>query len=358
MPSAPTAIIEPFRCAVARRTRARRPAGDMGPTGRSTKAGATRLPGRSACPSSRTETGTRARSTRPRVGSRREASSSWRVPAMAVSTRSFTVPPRARRTSRRRRKGTSAMAKRRSGRTGTSKGPGGGRPMRSRSPTPRTAPASPAAARAGARAAWKSASSGSARASRRASRSSSPPEGAGLGRQRLGRSSAGGVASRSNRAEAMRMAEIPSAMAWWTLSRAATRPPSRPSRTCSSHRGRVRSRGRESTRATTSASSRRPPGAGSAVRCRWKSRSNRSSSTHTGRARFPGTGRTRCLRRGARWRRASRVRRTSSKGSRPSGRVEGSSRDTPATCMGVDGRSRYRKEASRLDRRSATAPPR
>src|SRR6187431_958889 len=112
-------------------------------------------------------------------------------------------------------------------------------------------------------------------------------------------------------------------------------------------------------RPTASDSSPWPPGSGSAERRRWNSRSNRSSSTHTGRPRLPGTWSARWRRRGARWIRASMTRRTSSKSNGPSER--GSRTVSAATCMWTAGRSRYRKEASRDERRSGegvmTPPP-
>src|SRR5215203_2390230 len=68
--SALIAIIESFRWAVPSRTSASRRFGPIAPTGRSTNAGATRLPSDASRPPS-TETGPLTRSVRPRVGAGR-----------------------------------------------------------------------------------------------------------------------------------------------------------------------------------------------------------------------------------------------------------------------------------------------
>ena len=211
-------------------------------------------------------------------------------------------------------------------------------------------------ARWGARAVRASASAGWDAISSTAARTRSSRRGIGSGRHGAfgdGPSEASG--SRSNNAEPINMLPIPSASAWWSFRSTPVRPSSSPSKTYSSHKGFDRSSGRERTRPTDRSNWRRPPGDGTAERRRWKSRSNRSSSTHTGRPRLPGTGRTRCRSRGARWIRASTTRCTWSYVSGPS--LRGAKIDKPATCMCSAGVSRYRKLASKLERRSAAIGP-
>src|SRR5215211_3152347 len=89
----------------------------------------------------------------------------------------------------------------------------------------------------------------------------------------------------------------------------------------------------------------------------WKSRSNAASSTQTGNASPNGTIFTFWRRRGARCRRDANTCSTSSNRSRPSGRVEGSSTESPATCMCIAGRSKYRNDASSAVRRSVAIGP-
>ena len=94
--SAPTAIEDSFSWAVARRTRCSRVPARSGPTGTSTNAGATRLPTSPCSAFERTDTGTmtpqRAAARRARLDARADRAGR---PATAVSTTSFTVPPRA-----------------------------------------------------------------------------------------------------------------------------------------------------------------------------------------------------------------------------------------------------------------------
>ena len=127
--SALTAIAELFNAAVAARTRFRRVAGFIMPTGMSTNAGATRFPTSPCSAFDRTDTGTITRSTRPRVGSPRASNRSCSPPPTAASTTSLMVPLSARLTPCTSSNGASAVANRRLGPTRTSNGPCGGFPM-------------------------------------------------------------------------------------------------------------------------------------------------------------------------------------------------------------------------------------
>ena len=81
----------------------------------------------------------------------------------------------------------------------------------------------------------------------------------------------------------MSTAATPSTSAWCIFASSATRsPPATPSTTVSSHSGRERSRRRDSSWPTSSASSSGPPGAGRATRRTCQPRSNWSSSIQTG----------------------------------------------------------------------------
>ena len=104
-------------------------------------------------------------------------------------------------------------------------------------------------------------------------RGSHGPSGAGM-------SSGAGVGSSST--VPMSTAATPSTSAWCIFASSAARPSLRPLITVSSHSGRERSRRRDISRPTSSASSASPPGAGSPARRTCQPRSNPSSSTHTG----------------------------------------------------------------------------
>ncbi len=86
----------------------------------------------------------------------------------------------------------------------------------------------------------------------------------------------------SHRPARMRIAEMPSAMQWWTFISIAHRLPLRPSMTQHSHSGRSRSSRRSNTSATTPNSSASSPGRGTAIRRTWRLMSNAGSSTHCG----------------------------------------------------------------------------
>ena len=79
-------------------------------------------------------------------------------------------------------------------------------------------------------------------------------------------SRAGGSASRSNSSVMISAPDAPSIAAWCTLVTMPIRSCLRPSITHASHRGRVRSSGIDAICAAMSASSRRPPGEGTATR--------------------------------------------------------------------------------------------
>ena len=76
--------------------------------------------------------------------------------------------------------------------------------------------------------------------------------------------------------------ETPSTVQWCILVKIATLPDSRPSMTTNSHSGRDRSSGMPAMCPHRSASSRSPPGDGSAIRCTCRSMSKSSSVTQTG----------------------------------------------------------------------------
>ena len=151
MASADIAIDDDLRSSVARRTFASRDRGLMPPIGISTNAGATRFPTSPASAFDRTETGTSTRRLRPFVDSPREARSSCRPIATAVSTTSLIVPPRTRLIVRSPSNGTSAVAKRRAGPVGPSKGPRGAAPMPASAIAPETVRTTVSIARWGAR---------------------------------------------------------------------------------------------------------------------------------------------------------------------------------------------------------------
>ncbi len=127
--------------------------------------------------------------------------------------------------------------------------------------------------------------------------------------------------------------------AWCTFVRHATRPPSNPSITQTSHSGRERSSGWATRRAISVDSSASPPGFGMAVLRMWKSMSKSGSSIHSGWCSPNGTSASR-RRNGAA--RCSRDPYTSLTWSRVIGpsQVDGSSTITLATCMWDDGVSR------------------
>ena len=230
--SALIAIIESLRWLVPSRTSARRRLGPIAPTGRSTNAGATRLPSDASRPPC-TETGIITRSVRPRVGSFRSRSSRWSAPPTTVSTASFTVPPRASLISLNRWSGASAIANRRLGPICTSSGDAGRAPMSRMLRNPdRTVPTSSAATAGERRTAstpFISAWNGCATRDSVASRSRSCEEGSGSGSQAGGGGSSGSSGERSNSAAVRCMPDSPSIIAWCTFIRVATCPPSRPS---------------------------------------------------------------------------------------------------------------------------------
>ena len=127
-------------------------------------------------------------------------------------------------------------------------------------------------------------------------RASTPPRAAGPRRP---------PGTRSRVATVISLPDAPSMAAWWTLLRTATWPPATPSISHISHRGRLRSSGMAFRWAASSASSRGPPGAGTATWRRCQSMSKSGSSIHSGWWRPKGTSRRRRRNGGARWRRGS-----------------------------------------------------
>src|SRR5207302_8652631 len=122
--------------------------------------------------------------------------------------------------------------------------------------------------------------------------------------------------------------------------------------------GFVLSSGRECTRCTKSASSLWPPGDGIDARLIWKSMSKRSSSVHIGRPTLDGKKAIFWRKRGTRCIRRRTCALKSSNRSGPSGFVEGSTIETPPTCMCAVGRSMYKNCASSAVSLSGISSPR
>ena len=154
--------------------------------------------------------------------------------------------------------------------------------------------------------------------------------------------------SRSSRTVASSTPARPSAMAWWSISNSATRPPWSPSINHMSHRGWLRSSGKDIRSAQKARSWASSPGSGSAAWCTWLAMSNSGSSTHTG-AGSPSKGsRTRLRSLGTRCSRLSTSARTSRSRREPRPSCSGAPSKIPMDpmCMGVCGDSMYKNDAS------------